>query len=101
MPSSISDEPNSVTTPSETSCVERLHVVRQPRDDRARLAARVEADRQRLEVGEELDPQVLQRALADPADEVGLRVRRAPVHERAITMNATTTRFSVADVAWA
>ena len=30
--------------------VERLHVVGQPRDDHARLAARVEADRQRLQV---------------------------------------------------
>ena len=62
--------------------VERLHVVRQARDDHARLAARVEADRERLQVREELDPQVLQHALADPADEVGLRVGRAPVDER-------------------
>ena len=62
--------------------VERLHVVGQARDDHARLAARVEADRQRLQVREELDPQVLQHALADPADEVGLRVGRAPVDER-------------------
>ena len=33
-------------------------------------------------MGEELDAQVLQHALADPADEVGLRVGRAPVDER-------------------
>ena len=63
--------------------VERLHVVGQPRDQHARLAARVEADRQRLQVREELDPQVLQHALADPADEVRLHVGRAPVDERA------------------
>ena len=31
---------------------------------------------------EELDPQVLQHALADPADEVGLRVRRAHSRQR-------------------
>ena len=62
--------------------VERLHVVGQPRDQHARLLARVEADRERLQVREELDPQVLQRALADPARQVGLRVGRAPVDQR-------------------
>ena len=62
--------------------VERLHVVRQPRDQHARLVARVEADRQPLEVLEELDPQVLQRPLADPVDEVGLQVGGDPVDHR-------------------
>ena len=62
--------------------VERLHVVGQPRDQHAGLLARVEADRQRLQVREELDPQVLQHPLADPAREVGLRVGRAPVDQR-------------------
>ena len=32
---------------------------------------------------EQLDPQVLQHPLADPADEVRLHVGRAPVDERA------------------
>jgi hypothetical protein len=32
---------------------------------------------------EQLHPQVLERALANPVDEVGLRVRRDPVHDRA------------------
>ena len=62
--------------------VERLHVVGQPRDDHARLAPREEGDRERLQVREQLDPQVLQHALADPADEVGLRVGGRPVDER-------------------
>ena len=62
--------------------VERLHVVGQARDDHAGLAARVEADRERLQVREQLQAQVLQHALADPADEVGLRVGRAPVDQR-------------------
>ena len=62
--------------------VERLDVVGHARDQHARALARVEADGHRLQVGEELDAQVLQRALADPADEVGLRVGRAPVDER-------------------
>ena len=58
--------------------VERLHVVGQARDQHARLVARVEADRQRLQVREELEAQVLQRALADPADQVGLQRRWRP-----------------------
>ena len=63
--------------------VERLHVVGEPRDDHAGLAARVEPDRERLQVREELDPQVLQHPLADPADEVRLDVGGAPVDEGA------------------
>jgi ABC-type multidrug transport system fused ATPase/permease subunit len=62
--------------------VERLDVVGQARDQHAGAAARIEADRHPLQVREQLDPQVLQRALADPADEVGLHVACAPVHER-------------------
>ena len=62
--------------------VERLDVVGEPRDQHARPPARVEADRHRLQVREELDAQVLQRALADPAGHVGLHVGRAPVDER-------------------
>ena len=53
--------------------VECLHVVRDARYQHPCGAALVEADRQRLQVGEDADAQVLQRALADPADEVGLR----------------------------
>ena len=55
--------------------VERLDVVRDPADDRARAVALVVAERQPLEVAEELDPQVGERAFADPAREVGLRAR--------------------------
>jgi hypothetical protein len=62
--------------------VERLDVVGQARDDHPGAVARVEADRQRLQVLEQLDPQVLQRALADPADEVGLRVGGDPYTHR-------------------
>ena len=83
MPISVSDDPNSVTMPSETSVSSAstsldIREISTP----ARLR-RVEADRHALQVREELDPEVLQRALADPADQVGLRVGRAPVHEGA------------------
>ena len=44
--------------------------------------ARVEADRERLQVREQLHAQVLERALADPADEVGLQVGGDRVHDR-------------------
>ena len=44
--------------------------------------ARVEADRQRLQVGEELEPQVLKRALTYPADQVGLGIGGQPVDHR-------------------
>ena len=63
--------------------VQRLHVVGHARDQLAGLAALVEADRLGLQVREDPQAQVLQRALADPADEVGLRVRRRPAHQRA------------------
>jgi hypothetical protein len=41
-----------------------------------------EPDRHRLQVRVDALPQVLQRALPHPADQVGLRVARAPVDER-------------------
>ena len=62
--------------------VERLDVVRQARDQDARPVARVEADRQPLEVLEHLDPEVLERPLAHPVDEVGLQVGGDPVQDR-------------------
>ena len=55
--------------------VERLDVVRDPADDRAGAVALVVAEREALEVAEELDAQVGERPLADPAREVGLRAR--------------------------
>jgi hypothetical protein len=51
--------------------------------EHAGLAALVEADGQVLQVAEDAQAQVLQRPLADPADEVRLQVGRAPEHERA------------------
>ena len=54
--------------------VERLDVVGQPRDDHTGAVARVEADRQSLQVREQLDAEVLERPLADPADEIRLQV---------------------------
>ena len=62
--------------------VQRLHVVGHARDQHAGLVARVEADRQPLQVAEDLAAQVLQRALADPAGQVGLRVGGAEVDQR-------------------
>ena len=62
--------------------VERRDVVRQTRDQDAGLVAAEETDRLPLEVGEDPQPQVLERALADPADEIGLKVGRSPVQER-------------------
>ena len=69
--------------------VERLHVVGQPRDEHAGLAARVEADRQRLQVREELDA-------AGPAARAGRPSRRGrsarrsrPSRRAPLTRNAT------------
>ena len=59
--------------------VERLDVVGQPGDQHPRLVARVEPDRQRLKVGEDARAKVLQRALADPAHQVGLGIGGGPV----------------------
>ena len=63
--------------------VQRLDVVGHARDEHARRPALVEAHRLLLQVAEDLQAQIGQRALADPADEIGLRVGRAPDHERA------------------
>ena len=62
--------------------VERLDVVGDARDQHPGGAALVEADRQRLQVLEDLHPQVGERALADPADEVGLQVGHQPHQQR-------------------
>ena len=61
--------------------VDRLDVVRQPADDHARAVPLVEAEREVLEVVEEVVAQVGQDALADPAGEVGLDVAHAPAQE--------------------
>ena len=61
--------------------VDRLDVVRQPADDHAGPVALVEAEREPLQVREEADAQVGEDPLADPAGEVRLDVRHAPVRE--------------------
>ena len=71
-----------MTMPSETSVSSASTSLDRREISTPGAPARVEPDRHRLQVAEELDPQVLQRALADPADEVGLHVGRAPVQER-------------------
>ena len=62
--------------------VERLDVVRHARDQHAGRAALVEADGQRLQVLEDADAQVGERALSDPADEIGLHVGHRPHDQR-------------------
>ncbi len=59
--------------------VERLDVVRDPAHDRAGSVPLEEAEREPLEVLEQADAEIRERALADPAREVGLR---AGEHER-------------------
>ena len=59
--------------------VERLHVVGHARDQHPGLATGEEPDRHRLQMAVDALAQVLQRALSDPADQVGLGVRGAPV----------------------
>ena len=61
--------------------VECLDVVRQPADDHARSGSLVVAEREPLEVPEELRPQVGEHPLPDPARQVGLRVGHSPVRE--------------------
>ena len=56
--------------------VERLDVVRDPADDCAGPVPLVVAERQALQVAEELDPEIGERPLADPAGEVGLSTRQ-------------------------
>ena len=81
--------------------VERLDVVGHARDQDAGGPALVEADRQRLQVREDADAQVGERALADPADEVGLRVGHRPRRAAPRRRKAITTSTSVAGVvAW-
>ena len=82
MPTSVSVEPKSVTIAVGDELVERLHVVGHPRDQHARLAARVEADRERLQVREELDAQVLQRPAGRPSPR-GRSARRTRPSRRA------------------
>ena len=62
--------------------VERLDVVGHPRDEHAGGAPLVEGDRLALEMPEDLHPQVLQRALADPPGQVGLQVGADPDEDR-------------------
>ena len=54
--------------------VERLDVVGHPRDQHPGAAPGEEADRHRLDVGEEPLAEVLEGAGADPSDQVGLRI---------------------------
>ena len=83
MPMSVSDGLEQRHDGVGDERVERLDVVGHARDQHAGGPALVEADRHLLQVAEDLQAQVLQRALADPADEVGLRVGRRPDDERA------------------
>ena len=78
MPTSVSDAWNSVTTLSVTSeSSASTSLVMREISTPARPAL-VEADRHPLQVAEDLQAQVLQRALADPADEVGLQRTSRP-----------------------
>ncbi len=61
--------------------VERLDVVREPRDDRARPVALVEAERQPSEVAEEPQAQVGEDALAHPARQVRLAEAGRPADD--------------------
>ena len=61
--------------------VERLDVVRQAADDHAGAVPLVEAEREALQVAEELVAEVGEDPLARPAGEVRLRGRRARVRE--------------------
>jgi hypothetical protein len=62
--------------------VECLDVVRDAADHDAGTDARVEAERERLQVAEQLHAQVLQRALADPTGQVRLRGGCRPRDDR-------------------
>ena len=61
---------------------QRLHVVGHARDQHARRAALVEADRLALQVREDADAQIGERTLADPPDQIRLRVGRHPHQQR-------------------
>ncbi len=75
--------------------VERLDVVRDAADVRARPVALVVPERQLLEVPEEPDAEVREAALADPAGEVRLEAREHERGDAAARRNATTTMVSV------
>ena len=68
--------------PRADQLVERVDVVRDPRDQHAWPVSGEETDRHLLQMGEDPQPQVLQRSLADPSDEVGLDVARSPEEKR-------------------
>ena len=78
--------------------VERLDVVREPADDHAGAVALVEAEREPLQVAEELVAQVGEDPLARPAGEVRLRVARDPVRAAPAATKTTTTSTSRAVV---
>ena len=61
--------------------VDRLDVVRHPADEDAGAVPLVEAEREALEVAEELLAEVGEDPFADPAGHVRLDVRHAPVRE--------------------
>ena len=69
--------------------VESVDVIGDPRDQHARPVSGEESDRHLLEVREDPDPQVLQRPLPDPADQVGLQIRGAPADQRRAEEAAT------------
>ena len=82
MPTSVSVDWKSVTIPSLTSELSASTSFVMRLITHAGAHARVEAERERLQVAEQLHAQVLQRALADPAGQVGLRGGRAPRDDR-------------------
>ena len=94
VPTSVSVAEKSVTMPSVTSWSSAWTSLVRREIRTPGLVARVEADRERLEVGEDPRAQVLQRALADPVDEVGLRVGGAPSSDRARARKATRITVS-------
>ena len=59
--------------------VEGVDVVGEPAHDPAGLLAAEEVERELLQVGEEVAPQVVDDVLADPAGQVGLQVAGAQV----------------------
>ena len=81
-PTSVSALENRVTMPSVTSWLSASTSLVIREISTPGRSPREEADRHRLQVGEDPLAQVLQRPLADPADEVGLRVGRGPVDQR-------------------
>jgi hypothetical protein len=68
-----------LVTPSVTSLIERLDVVREAADEHAGPVALVEAEREPLQVAEELVAQVGEDPLPCPASEIRLRAAHEPV----------------------